>query len=164
MAASSKSDDTNGSKSGLMVAVLLLTAIAGGGGWLIGEYVIGGTVADNAAPASGEKLDRPKPGSFQSRSIGELFELKPIVTNLAAPKSVWVRLEAALVAKPGEVVEPHIVAQVNDDFLAFLRSANLMQLQGATGLSALRADLEERARMRTDGRIERVFISSLVME
>ncbi|MDT4879990.1 hypothetical protein FQZ97_1157100 [compost metagenome] len=53
---------------------------------------------------------------------------------------------------------------MGDDFMSFLRSVNLMQLQGAAGLAYLRADLEERARMRSEGAVDRVFISTLVVE
>jgi flagellar FliL protein len=86
------------------------------------------------------------------------------VTNLGIPQTTWVRLEAALVAKPGREIPPAVAASVGDDFMSFLRSVNLMQLQGAAGLAYLRADLEERARMRSEGAVDRVFISTLVVE
>lgn len=48
--------------------------------------------------------------------------------------------------------------------MAFLRTVNLMQLRGPAGLEYLRTDLEERAKMRSEGKIEKVYIWALVME
>ena len=39
--------------------------------------------------------------------------------------------------------------------MAFLRTVNLMQLRGPAGLEYLRMDLQERARMRSEGKIEK---------
>lgn len=162
---SDTSPDKTGKKTssmmGLLVAVAVLTVIAGGGGWYLGEMI--STTQHANAPASG-KEDKPKQGDFESRTIGTVVPLQPIVTNLGIPQTTWVRLEASLVAKPGREIPTDMAAHVGDDFVAFLRSANLMQLQGAAGLAYLRADLEERARLRSEGAVERVFISTLVVE
>ncbi len=150
-----------GSMMGLLAAVVALTAIAAGGGWYLGGLIS----ADQQATAkTTAKEDKPKPGDFESRSIGTVVPLKPIVTNLGIPQNTWVRLEASLVAKPGHEIPAAMAANVGDDFLSFLRSVNLMQLQGAAGLAYLRADLEERARLRSEGAVDRVFISALVVE
>jgi flagellar FliL protein len=150
-----------GSMMGLLAAVVALTAIAAGGGWYLGGMIS----ADQQATAKTTgKEDKPKPGDFESRSIGAVVPLKPIVTNLGIPQNTWVRLEASLVAKSGHEIPAALAANVGDDFLSFLRSVNLMQLQGAAGLAYLRADLEERARLRSEGAVDRVFISALVVE
>lgn len=156
-----KSGKKKGSMMGLLAAVAILTAIAGGGGWYLGETISATQQAN--APASG-KEDKPKQGEFESRTIGTVVPLQPIVTNLGIPQTTWVRLEASLVAKPGHEIPPAMAASVGDDFVGFLRSVNLMQLQGAAGLAYLRADLEERARLRSEGAVDRVFISTLVVE
>ncbi|MFD2650932.1 flagellar basal body-associated FliL family protein [Brucella rhizosphaerae] len=146
---------------GLLAAVAVLTAIAGGGGWYLGGVI---SADQQAAARSTTKDDKPKQGEFESRSIGTIVPLQPIVTNLGIPQTTWVRLEASLVAKPGREIPADVAASVGDDFMSFLRSVNLMQLQGAAGLAYLRADLEERARMRSEGAVDRVFISTLVVE
>ncbi|MDR6433130.1 flagellar basal body-associated FliL family protein [Brucella pseudogrignonensis] len=158
---SQKDSKPKGSMMGLLAAVAILTVIAGGGGWYLGEIISAGQKAN--APASG-KEDKPKQGEFESRTIGTVVPLQPIVTNLGIPQNTWVRLEASLVAKPGREIPADMAASVGDDFVAFLRSVNLMQLQGAAGLAYLRADLEERARLRSEGAVERIFISTLVVE
>ncbi len=156
-----KDGKAKGSIAGLLGAVAVLTAIAGGGGWYLGGVI---SADQQAAVKSTTKEDKPKQGDFESRSIGTIIPLQPIVTNLGIPQTTWVRLEAALVAKPGREIPPAVAASVGDGFLSFLRSVNLMQLQGAAGLAYLRADLEERARMRSEGAVDRVFISTLVVE
>ncbi len=157
--------DKNGkaktSMVGLLAAVAVLTAIAGGGGWYLGGLI---SADQQVAAKSTTKDDKPKSGDFESRSIGTIVPLQPIVTNLGIPQTTWVRLEASLVAKPGREIPADMAASVGDDFMSFLRSVNLMQLQGAAGLAYLRADLEERARMRSEGAVDRVFISTLVVE
>ncbi|WP_420960897.1 flagellar basal body-associated FliL family protein [Brucella sp. IR073] len=161
MASATKSSDereTGGSLVGLIAAVALLTAVAAGGGWVLGGFIGG---AAEPASASADKAPEKKP---ETQPLGAVVALKPILTNLAVPSSTWIRLEAGLVAKPGEEIPPDMTMKISDDFMAFLRSASLLQLQGATGLAYLRADLEERAKMRSEGKVERVFIYSLVVE
>lgn len=159
--ATQKDGEATSSLTALLAAVALLTVIAGGGGWYLGGMIS----ADQpvAAQPSG-KEDKPKRADFDARSIGTVVPLQPIVTNLGIPQDTWVRLEASLVAKPGHEIPAALAASVGDDFLSFLRSVNLMQLQGAAGLAYLRADLEERARLRSEGVVDRVFISALVVE
>lgn len=156
-----KDGKKKGSMMGLLAAVAILTAIAGGGGWYMGEMISAGQKSN--AHTTG-KEDKPKQGEFESRTIGAVVPLQPIVTNLGIPQTTWVRLEASLVAKPGREIPADMAAHVGDDFMGFLRSVNLMQLQGAAGLAYLRADLEERARLRSEGAVDRVFISTLVVE
>ncbi|MBB2973804.1 flagellar basal body-associated FliL family protein [Mesorhizobium sp. RMAD-H1] len=154
-----ETEKRGGSLVGTIAAVAILTVVAAGGGWFLGGYISGVEQApgEAAVAAASEKKGQAQP-------LGEVVALKPILTNLAVPSTTWIRLESALVAKPGEEIAPEVAMNISDDFMAFLRSANLMQLQGATGLAYLRADLEERARMRSEGKVERVFISSLVVE
>ena len=72
--------------------------------------------------------------------------------------------ETALVAAHGVKIEPDLAASIQGDFAAYLSALSLPQLAGASGLQYLREDLEERAKLRSDGRVEKVIISSLVME
>ncbi|MFQ0815604.1 flagellar basal body protein FliL [Brucella anthropi] len=159
--ATEKDGKAKGSLTALLTAVAVLTVIAGGGGWYLGGMI---SADQRASARSSGREDKPKQGDFESRAIGTVVPLQPIVTNLGIPQNTWVRLEASLVAKPGHEIPASLAASVGDDFLSFLRSVNLMQLQGAAGLAYLRADLEERARLRSQGAVDRVFISALVVE
>ncbi|PRD42671.1 flagellar basal body protein FliL [Phyllobacterium phragmitis] len=152
-----------GSLVGTIAAVAMLTVVAGGGGWLLGGYISGTEPAIDHTAESASASKEPGKG-HEAQPLGNVVALKPILTNLAVPSTTWIRLESALVAKPGEEIAPEMAMNISDDFMAFLRSVSLMQLQGATGLAYLRADLEERAKLRSEGKVERVFISSLVVE
>ncbi|SCD24477.1 flagellar protein FliL [Brucella inopinata] len=62
-AAREKDGKAKGSMMGLLAVVAVLTAIAGGGGWYMGNMISAGQQA--SAKPSG-KEDKPKPGSFES--------------------------------------------------------------------------------------------------
>jgi flagellar basal body-associated protein FliL len=112
----------------------------------------------HAAPAGGAK-DAPAPMKTK------LKELAPIVTNLAAPETSWVRLQAALVYD-GEAAElPEIlVSEVTADIVAFLRTMSLESIEGADGLRRLHEDLSERAMIRSEGKIRELIIQALVVQ
>ncbi|PRD51647.1 flagellar basal body-associated FliL family protein [Phyllobacterium myrsinacearum] len=143
----------------IIAAVAVLTLIAAAGGWFLGTQ-LGLNVPAGQAAGTGEKT-RPAGADVPS---GNVVALKPILTNVKIPQDVWIRLEAGVVAKPGEKISDELAATVAGDFMAFLRTVNLMQLRGAAGLEYLRMDLQERARMRSEGKIEKVYIWALVME
>ncbi|UGX89048.1 flagellar basal body-associated FliL family protein [Phyllobacterium meliloti] len=143
----------------LIAAVVVLTLIAAAGGWFLGSQ-LGLNVPTGQSAASGDK-SRSASADMPS---GTVVALKPILTNVKIPQDVWIRLEAGVVAKPGEKVSDELAATIAGDFMAFLRTVNLMQLRGAAGLEYLRMDLQERARMRSEGKVEKVYIWALVME
>jgi flagellar protein FliL len=141
----------------VIAAVVVLTLVAAAGGWFLGTQ-LGLSVPAGQAAGAGEKT-RPAGTDLPS---GNVVALKPILTNVKIPQDVWIR--AGIVAKPGEKISDEMAATVAGDFMAFLRTVNLMQLRGAAGLEYLRMDLQERARMRSEGKIEKVYIWALVME
>lgn len=142
----------------LIAVVAVLTLIAAGGGWFLGGQLgLAAHDADTAKTAEGKKTQAEIP-------TGTVVPLKPILTNVKIPQDVWLRLEAGVVARPGEKISDELAATVAGDFMAFLRTVNLMQLRGPAGLEYLRMDLQERARMRSEGKIEKVYIWALVME
>lgn len=142
----------------LVAVVGILTLIAAGGGWLLGGQ-LGLAKQETGETAAVSSHDVP-----EEVPAGTVVALKPILTNVKIPQNVWLRLEAGVVARPGEKVSDELAATITGDFMAFLRTVNLMQLRGTAGLEYLRTDLEERARMRSEGRIEKVYIWALVME
>jgi len=147
------------SMAALVAVVGILTLIAAGGGWLLGGQLgLAKQETEDKAAASSHKAPE------EEVPAGTVVALKPILTNVKIPQNVWLRLEAGVVARPGEKVSDELAATITGDFMAFLRTVNLMQLRGTAGLEYLRTDLEERARMRSEGRIEKVYIWALVME
>ena len=92
-------------------------------------------------------------------------ELAPIVTNLAAPEGAVVRLQTAIVYDKSDAQQIDIVAaKIGDDILAFVKTLTVAQLQGASGLQHLREDLNERAAVRSDGRVHELMIEMLVVQ
>ena len=91
-----------------------------------------------------------------------MVPLAPITTNLAAPDNIWVRLELSLVLdapQPAELAE-----RIHQDLLAFVRTLKMHQIEGASGFRHLKADLEERAAIRSDGHVKEVLIRTLLFE
>lgn len=145
------------SMAALAVVVVVLTLIAAGGGWFLGSQL--GLATSDGADSSADKQ-----AATETMPAGSVIPLKPILTNVKIPQDVWIRLEAGVVVRPGEAISDEVAATIAGDFMAFLRTVNLMQLRGPAGLEYLRMDLQERARMRSEGKVEKVYIWALVME
>lgn len=92
-------------------------------------------------------------------------EMRPLVTNLEAPRDAWVRVSGVLVLGDQEIEDVDLlVAHVEEDLLAYMRSVSLLQIEGAVGLQHLREDLNERAKARSDGAVSEVILQSLVIQ
>lgn len=142
-------------KAAGFVIVTLLAAGTGGG--------LAYMVAD-----PGPKAPRPDvavAAGTRPVETGSMIRLAPIVTNLARPSEIWVRLEGSLVV---EGVEPErarvLAAEVGSDVMAYLRTLALSQIEGASGLQALREDLAERVRLRSGGKARELVIETLVVQ
>lgn len=154
--------------------LLVMTAAAVGLGWGAGMYLNKETKAASAAapdaatheapaghaPAGGEHGEKPAEGEQSVNAL--LVQLAPITTNLSAPSQVWIRLEASLVLDSPQ--PPEMAETVHQDLLAYLRTLKLHQIEGASGYQHLKADMEERARIRSDGHITQVLIRTLLLE
>lgn len=158
-------DDTKPEKTGPSMVLQLallggLTVVAIGIGWASGVYLNGslpGTSETHEAPAAAEAVSV----SEASQALGVVY-LDPIMTNLAGPVEMWARLEAALVFD-GEP-DAMVAQAVQQDFLAFLRTVKTHQVEGASGFQHLRADLDERARLRSEGKVSQVLVRALLFE
>lgn len=153
--------DKKPGKLGAIVPILVLTLAAGGGGALIGRQIVAATRAadhkEGASPDAGKTAAAAAP-------VRTLKELAPVVTNLAAPEGSWIRLQTAIVYDKTDAPAMDLLApKVGEDVLAFVRTLTLEQIQGASGLEALRDDLNERARLRSDGKVRELLIEMLVV-
>ena len=148
---------------GLVVAMLVTTVISGVGGGLFGLYANGQShpQADQAKKPKkhAEEAKRPFAGDVNIKSLSS------IVTNLGSPKGTWVRLEAAILVGPDAAKEENLLAgRIIEDIVAFLRTVPLAQIEGANGFQNLREDLNDRARIRSEGKVREVIIQSLIVE
>jgi flagellar FliL protein len=93
------------------------------------------------------------------------IDLPPVVTNLAAPPDIWVRIEGTLLFEGKTLPQGEALAgQISGDILAFMRTQSLSQIQGVAGFQHLRQDLNERVATRSEGRVRELIIKSLVVQ
>src|SRR5262245_308652 len=140
--------------------MLILTGFATGAGGLLGVQV----VARLAPVSTSEAAGGP---SFKGRYAenATLKALPPIVTNLASPSHTWVRLEASIVIdRTAEGEANALLAGVAEDFVAFLRTVTLQQIEGPSGFQNLREDLGDRLRVRTGGKARDLVIQGFIVE
>ena len=158
MAAAVQSTKPQG-KFALVATVAALTLLAALGGGLSGKMIVAKLhamptvkAADGAAP--------PRPGEDL-----EMQELPPIITNLASPSEARVRLQVAIVFPKHSVEMPSLLAaRIADDLVAYVKTLTIGELQGASGLQALREDLTDRAKTRSDGKVRELMIENLVVQ
>lgn len=92
-------------------------------------------------------------------------ELPSIVTNLAGTERVMIRLQTAILFDAKAIANPDVLAsQIADDILAFLTTVTSSQIEGASGLQHLREDLNDRAKVRSQGRVRELIIETLVVQ
>jgi flagellar FliL protein len=110
--------------------------------------------------ASGHDADAE--GKEAVSSLPNVVMLPSITTNMAAPDETWVRMELAIIFDGPP--EPVLTEAIHQDLLAFMRTVKLHQMDGASGLIHLRADLEDRVRIRSEGKVTGVLIRTLLFE
>lgn len=145
----------------LVLAVVVLTLLAAGGGGFLGLQMF--NIVQNTAPAKA----KPEAVAHAPPYAGDLVvhELQPMLANLASPENAWIRVQAALVFSKKDVPEPdQTAAQITDDLVAYLKTLSAAQLQGASGLQHLREDLNDRAAIRSDGHVREVVIETMVVQ
>jgi flagellar FliL protein len=164
----------------IQIAILLvMTGAAIGIGWLSGSY-LSGTVphdpaaAEAATPAKADahgaeaKADGhgdAKGGHGDAEAPGNplLLDLPPIMTNIAAPSDIWLRVELSVVFdEPPQ--DPGLADAIHQDLLAFVRTVKMHQIEGASGFQHLKADLGERASIRSGGHAKSILIRTLLFE
>lgn len=144
-----------------MIGLVLATLIAAGAGVGANFLRPGEPSAPESKPANGEAGEKGKHGGAVAKSI---VDLPPIVTNLTAPRDVWIRIELSLLfARPAESAE-QIAAQFGTDVLAYLRTLSAEQIEGPAGLLGLRDELNDRAAIRSKGMVAEVTIRTLVVQ
>lgn len=164
---SSRKEKTESLK-GTIVGVLIATVLAMAGGGMIGLTFIG-TVPEkhvNKGPKKQKKTKNKKEHATikTTRSKLTVTALPPIVTNLVSPKDTWVRLELAIAMRENVADAAVIAENISQDTLAYVRTLNLIDIEGPSGLAFLRSDLTERAQIRSKDKVVEMYIRSLVVE
>ena len=153
-------EKASGGLLGFIIAMLVATVISAVGGGVFGMYGMKSGVSAEKKQEKGK--EEPKQPFTEGLN---LKALSPIITNLAGPRGTWVRLEAAIVVTSEGGKEDGVLAgKISEDIVAYLRTVPMAQIEGANGFQNLREDLNERARVRSNGRVREVVIQSLVVE
>src|SRR3954447_25428071 len=122
-----------------LIEWLIVTLIAGGAGFALTATLpaIGGDAKPGAEHSAPGKLDvkrrgdKPEAAAACAPGGPSLIDLPPIVTNIANPTDVWVRLEGSIVFDPKTLPNPEVVAaEIATDELAYLRTVSVAELQG----------------------------------
>ncbi|MEP1206293.1 MAG: flagellar basal body-associated FliL family protein [Rhizobiaceae bacterium] len=164
-----------------IVVFLLITCLAAGAGFGVSMFLDPGDGAKKAQYAvgsespDGDNGNQGEGDSGDGEADGEKSEdgeegvkqayakpLAPILTNLAAPEDVWVRMELAVVGKPN--LTDALLEQIHQDLFAYMRTVKLHHVEGPSGYNNLRAELSERAMVRSGGAAQAVLVRTLVFE
>ena len=135
----------------------------------VGEHVAEETAADShGAPESGHGAEAGHAAPAEHAKTSGLpsdpgiLDLEPLTTNLRDPADTWIRMELSLVfdGKP----DHGVAEEIHQDILAYVRTMKLYNLRGGSGYQHLMEDLDERAAIRSDGRVKRVLVRSFILE
>jgi flagellar protein FliL len=138
-----------------------LTLAAAGAGFFGGLQIL--ATAEKALRAGGSEAAGAI--GVESAESANLKVLTPIVTNLAGSPPVWIRLEGTLLFHDEMPADADALsARVTEDIIGFLRTTSLDQIEGATGFQHLSEDLNDRVRVRSDGRVRELIIQGLIIE
>lgn len=169
--------EASGSKKPSLVmtiaVVAILSLVAGGGGWALGQ-MIAPPPADTAVKAEEAKAAdagaHGEPGAKGeeeglariSTEQNGVVQLEPITSNLSYPSENWVRLDVALLFNG--VPDVVMAEQIHQDIVAYLRTVSLQQIQGPRGFQYLKDDIQERVDLRSEGRVTNVMFRTFVIE
>ncbi|MFT3988568.1 flagellar basal body-associated FliL family protein [Aestuariivirga sp.] len=147
----------------MLVAVLLLTLIGAGSGIAVGMLLR--EAPASSAPVAASAVSTAPPAPLHAAEDGVLVAMPAVLTNLAEPKTTWVRLEGVLLTNQKTDDSPDILAnQASENVMSYLHSVKLSQIEGASGLLALREDLNDLVRTLSKGQVREVMIHTLVLE
>ena len=166
----------------LVVAALTAAAAGFGAGKVLFAPLVPASMAVDAAKAeNGGSGDDPagvdakaKGKDGQAHAAGDLqvalddpgrlriVDLDPVTTNLSAPSRTWVRAEFSL-GIDGDTDEA-VIEQIQSDIVAYMRTVRLQSVSRPSGFQHLLADLQDRAALRSDGAVKRVFVKALLFE
>ena len=146
-----------------LAMLLAMTGAAIGMGWVSGGYLKQGETPA-PVPQAPENSGTAEKSSEAGKPVAgpTVVQLASITTNLASPSEIWIRLEASLLYDAPQ--PPEMTEQVHQDLLAFVRTLKLHQIEGASGYQHLKADLDERAALRSGGHVKQVLIRTMLLE
>ena len=144
-----------------LAVLLLITAMSAGAGVLSSLHLL--STAQRIADSQKDVQEPPVASAFSPSA--RLRKISPVVTNLASPPGSWIRMEASVVTDQLSEEEANVlVARVGEDVVSYLRTLSPAQIEGSRGLQYLREDLNERAAIRSSGKVRELIIETLVVQ
>ncbi len=148
------------SRGGFLAPLVLMTLLAGATGptlaWLVHDRMA-------QMPRGEEEAVTPAPLRYSPGT--SLYRPEPVIANLRQPRDAFIRVDLALVIdEADEATRTRLGAEIAGDVMAYLRTLDLARLEGASGLQFLREDLNERATIRSEGRVRELIIETLVVQ
>jgi flagellar FliL protein len=152
-----------------IVGFVLVTLLAAGSGVGIAWQLqsMKSNAATKAVDSHGGTEAAAGAGSKSPIAEGTIIKPLPsILTNLADQntKKPGVRVDISLLLPKGLPQEDEMVALLAQDIVAFLRTVTTTQIEGPTGFQMLREDLEDIARIRSQGKARGLVIRSFMIE
>lgn len=164
---------------GQIVIVAVLTLVAAGTGWALGSFVLKPGAQQEVAKVEMEQAEKEKKKEKKQKKKGDdgdggeeegeetamsghIVELQPITANIATPEDTWLRLElAVLFSDKPDLETPE---KIHQDIVAFVQTLKLYQMEGASGIRHLRQDMNELAKIRSEGKAKAVLIRAMLLE
>lgn len=144
-----------------LAVFLVITALSAGAGVLSSLHLL--STSQRIADSQKEVQEQPVASAFSPNA--RLRKISPVVTNLVSPPGAWIRMEASVITEQLNEEEASILAaRVGEDVVAYLRTLSPAQIEGARGLQYLREDLNERAAIRSSGKVRELIIETLVVQ
>lgn len=144
-----------------VLGILIITLLGAGAGGFFGMQVPALTKAgpDKPKPATRAAPEqKPPPTSL-------VQALPPITTNLAQPNTTWIRIESSIVINADMGPDANVIAaKMSEDIIGYLRTLSIEQIEGPSGFQHLREDLNDRVRMRSEGKVLELIVQSLILE
>lgn len=165
-----------------LITCAVITLIAGGAGFGVSATFLKPATmtgeaspaqnADNAAsaPAAGHGTTSTHGGATEHAAEMPaktphkiaVVDIPPITTNLFDPSDAWIRMELSLVFEGS--ADQEMAETIHQDILAYVHTMKLYNLRGGSGYQHLIEDLQERAAIRSEGRVKRVLVRSFILE
>jgi flagellar protein FliL len=95
----------------------------------------------------------------------DFASLPPVVVNLREPSQVWLRLEGGITyAKSGEKKSEVLVAESAHQIAQYIKTLSLADIEGPDGLQFLQEDVNGIVKALSNGQVDRVLFTGLVVE
>jgi flagellar protein FliL len=152
----------------ISLAISLVVGVAAGAvyGFMVPQSAAPPATATLAPEVHGKDNEKkstlPKGRRFPKDAVE--IAIPSIITTIGSDQATNVRLDLSMVAVSGTALETPLRNEIREDVIALLRGLKREDLEGGRGFLNLRAQLDERARIRGRGAILGLLIGGLMVQ